>query len=127
MLHIPNSAEGNCLTEKENHTLCLTCGKTLADRFASCENTEVASPPPPDSCLANKKNPYTPTLCTSWIFSRKLTKLVPFSDRCFRGVYSEILALFQACVGPISTLHRRGKLLELYLDSSYVTLNILLS
>ena len=23
MLHIPNSAEGNCLTEKENHTLCL--------------------------------------------------------------------------------------------------------
>ena len=24
MLHIPNSAEGNCLTEKENHTLCLT-------------------------------------------------------------------------------------------------------
>ena len=23
MLHIPNSAEGNCLTEKENHTLFL--------------------------------------------------------------------------------------------------------
>ena len=23
MLHIPNSAKGNCLTEKENHTLCL--------------------------------------------------------------------------------------------------------
>ena len=23
MLHIPNSAEGNCLTGKENHTLCL--------------------------------------------------------------------------------------------------------
>ena len=23
MLHIPNSAEGNCLTEKEKHTLCL--------------------------------------------------------------------------------------------------------
>ena len=23
MLHIPNSTEGNCLTEKENHTLCL--------------------------------------------------------------------------------------------------------
>ena len=23
MLNIPNSAEGNCLTEKENHTLCL--------------------------------------------------------------------------------------------------------
>ena len=23
MLHIPNSAEENCLTEKENHTLCL--------------------------------------------------------------------------------------------------------
>ena len=36
----------------------------------------------------------------------------------FRGVYSEIFALFQACVGPISTLYRRGKLLELCLDSS---------
>ena len=23
MLHIPNSAEGNCLTEKENHILCM--------------------------------------------------------------------------------------------------------
>ena len=23
MLHIPNSTEGNCLTEKKNHTLCL--------------------------------------------------------------------------------------------------------
>ena len=23
MLHIPNSAEENCLQEKENHTLCL--------------------------------------------------------------------------------------------------------
>ena len=29
MLHIPNSAEGNCLTEKENHTLCLKSEKNI--------------------------------------------------------------------------------------------------
>ena len=105
MLHIPNSAEGNCLTEKENHTLCLTCGKTLAYRFASCENTEVASPPPTPVSLTKK----IPTLRRCVRHGYFHAWKVPFSDSCFRGVYSEILALFQACVGPISTLHRRGK------------------
>ena len=34
MLHIPNSAEGNCLTEKENHTLCLKSDiKSTNSRF----------------------------------------------------------------------------------------------
>ena len=34
MLHIPNSAKGNCLTEKENHTLCL-------NKFANYQNIMV--------------------------------------------------------------------------------------
>ena len=37
MLHIPNSAEGNCLTEKENYTLCL--------KFANYQNIIVRNSP----------------------------------------------------------------------------------
>ena len=35
-LHIPNSGKGNCLTEKENHTLCLKINK-----FANYQNIIV--------------------------------------------------------------------------------------
>ena len=44
MLHIPNSAEGNCLTEKENHTLCLKSDK--ANKFANYQNIIVRNSPP---------------------------------------------------------------------------------
>ena len=35
MLHIPNFTEGNCLTEKENHTLCL---KSDINEIANYQN-----------------------------------------------------------------------------------------
>ena len=43
MLHIPNSAKGNCLTEKENHTLCLKSDKI--NKFANYQNIIVKSSP----------------------------------------------------------------------------------
>ena len=43
MLHIPNSAEGNCLTEKENHTLCLKSDKI--NKFANCQTIIVRNSP----------------------------------------------------------------------------------
>ena len=36
MLHIPNSAEGNCLTDKENHTLSEK--RHEINKFTSCQN-----------------------------------------------------------------------------------------
>ena len=44
MLHIPNSAEGNCLTEKENHTLCLKSDiKSINLRITKKYNAEKQS------------------------------------------------------------------------------------
>ena len=44
MLHIPNSAEGNCLTEKENHTLCLK-SDIKTKKFANYQNVIVRNSP----------------------------------------------------------------------------------
>ena len=65
--------------------------KTLADRFASCENTEVAPPPPP-ICLANEKFP-THRHCVRYEYFHPWKE--PFSD---------VFALFQACVGNFDTI-----------------------
>ena len=43
MLHIPKSAEGNCLTEKENHTLCLESDKI--NKFEIYQNIIVRNSP----------------------------------------------------------------------------------
>ena len=43
MLHIPNSAEGNCLTEKENHTLSENRHKL--NKFANDQNMIVRNSP----------------------------------------------------------------------------------
>ena len=42
MLHIPNSAEGNCLKEKENHTLCLKSG-VKSKKIANYQNIIVGN------------------------------------------------------------------------------------
>ena len=39
MLHVPNSAEGNCLTEKENRTLCLKSDIKPKNMAAAGEKT----------------------------------------------------------------------------------------
>ena len=43
MLHIPNSAEGNCLTEKENHTLSEK--RHQINKFANYQNVIVRNSP----------------------------------------------------------------------------------
>ena len=44
MLPIPNSEEGNCLTEKENHTLCLK-SDIKSINFANYQNIIVRDSP----------------------------------------------------------------------------------
>ena len=44
-----------------------------------------------------------------------------FQRSVFRGVYGEIFALFQACVGNFHTIRPREVVGTIYLDSSYVT------
>ena len=46
MLHIPNSVEGNCLTEKENHTLSVKAPKIT--KFANYQNIIVRNSPAMD-------------------------------------------------------------------------------
>ena len=41
--HIPNSAEGNCLTEKENHTPCLKSG--IKEKIVNYQNIIVRNSP----------------------------------------------------------------------------------
>ena len=41
-MHIPNSAEGNCLKEKENHTLCLESG-VKSKKIANYQNIIVGN------------------------------------------------------------------------------------
>ena len=43
MLHIPNAAEGNCLTEKENHTLSEK--RHQINKFANYQNIIVRNSP----------------------------------------------------------------------------------
>ena len=45
MLHIPNSAEGNCLTEKENHTLYLKSDIISGNKIANYQNIIVRNSP----------------------------------------------------------------------------------
>ena len=45
MSHIPNSVEGNCLTEKENHTLCLKSDIKSGNKIANYQNIIVRNSP----------------------------------------------------------------------------------
>ena len=45
MLHIPNSAEGNCLTEKENHTPMMSVKRHKINKFANYQNIIVRNSP----------------------------------------------------------------------------------
>ena len=55
MLHIPNSVEGNCLTEKENHTLCLKSDiKPQICKLPKCNREKQSRLGPPCFCFFSK-------------------------------------------------------------------------
>ena len=55
MLHIPNSAEGNCLTEKENHTPCLKSDiKPQIFELPKCNREKQSRFGPPCFCFFSK-------------------------------------------------------------------------